>query len=74
MISKEVVKVLQMNIIEHLSSAWRNPIVLVPKPDGSRRFCIDFKGVNKIAAFDAYLMPHLDVILSQLGSTYYVMP
>lgn len=52
-IKEEVDKMLRMDVIEPSSSTWRNPIVLVPKPDGTVRFCIDFRGVNKIATFDA---------------------
>lgn len=63
---------LDMDVIELSSSAWRNPTVLVWKPDSSVCFCIDFREVNKIAQFDAYPMPRPDVLLSQLGATQYV--
>lgn len=63
---------LWMGVIELSTSAWRNPIVLVLKPDNSVRFCIDFRAVNKIADFDAYSMPHTAVLLSRLGETRYV--
>lgn len=63
---------LHMDITEPSSSALRNPMVLVPMLDGSVRFCINFRGANRIATFDAYLMPHSDVLLSQLGGTHYV--
>lgn len=47
-------------------------IVLVPKLDGSVRFCIDFREVNKLATFKAYLMLRADVLLSQLGEAQYM--
>lgn len=71
-INDKVAKLLHMDIIEPSSSAWRIPIVLVPKLDGSVCFCIDFRGVNKIAAFDVHPMPRPDDLLSQLGRTRYV--
>lgn len=64
------VKEMQLGVIEPSTSAWCSPIVLVPKPDASIRFCIDFREVNKITAFDAYSLLRSDVLLSQLGEAY----
>lgn len=50
----------KLGIIEHLESAWGSPIVLVPKKDGSLRFCINFHQVNAEAHFDAYLIRRLE--------------
>lgn len=57
---------LKLGVIEPSVSTWRNPIVLVPKLDGSVRFRIDFREVNKVSEFDAYPMPRTDVLLSRL--------
>ncbi len=42
-------------IIEKSTSAWFSPIVLVNKPDGSKRTCLDYRHVNKHLATDTYL-------------------
>lgn len=61
---------LQLGIIKPSQSDWR--IVLVPKPDGSIRFCIDFREVNKKAKLDAYPMPWMDDLLDQVGEARYL--
>lgn len=72
MVNQDVASMLRMNIIKPSTSAWISPIALVPKPDNTICFCIDFWEVYKIAAFDAYPMPRTDVPLSHLGKTHYV--
>lgn len=63
---------LKLDVIEVSQSAWRSPLVLVPKPDGSIRFCIDYREVNQIAQFDAYPMPRADLLIDQLGKAQYL--
>ncbi|CAM4582968.1 unnamed protein product [Caretta caretta] len=41
-VEEEVQAMLDLGVIEPSQSEWRSPLVLVPKPDGTRHFCIDF--------------------------------
>lgn len=68
----EVRSMPEMGVIEESQSAWSSPIVMVPKPDGSLRFCNDFRKLNEISLFDAYLMPRVDELLEQLGSARFI--
>ena len=47
-IRKEVACMLDNDLIEISNSEWSSPCVLVPKPDGTYRFCTNFHRVNKV--------------------------
>lgn len=63
---------LQLRVIEPSHSVWRSPIILMLKPDGSIRFCVDYHEVNKLAPFDAYPMPQADILIGQLGQARFI--
>jgi len=58
-----------MGVIEESHSAWASLIVLVNKPDGAIRFCVDYRKVNSVSKFDAYPMPWVDDLLDRLGTS-----
>ncbi len=60
-------------IIERSTAAWLSPIVLVNKPDGSKRMCLDYRLVNKHLAADVHPFPRLGELNEQTaGYQYYV--
>ena len=63
---------LRRDIIERSKSTWSSPIVLVSKPDGSWRFCNDFRKLNEISIYDAYPMPRVDELIEWLGPTRFI--
>ena len=71
-ISEEVKKMLELGVIEESHSAWSSPIVLIPKPDGTERFCNDFRKLNEISNFDAYPMPRVDELMERLGPARFI--
>ena len=52
----------------------KNPTAsgLVPKPDGTLRFCNDFRKLNEVSHFDAYPIPCIDELVDQLGKAKYL--
>ncbi|XP_061495907.1 uncharacterized protein LOC133390739 [Rhineura floridana] len=67
-IKKEVEDMLELGVIRESISPWASSIVLVPKKDGTTRFCIDYRLINKITVPDAYPMPRVDAVLELLGA------
>lgn len=59
-------KILQDGIIEPSSSPCSSPVVLVPKPDHSFWFCVDYRKVNSMIIPDAYPMSILHHIPESL--------
>ena len=70
-IDDEVEKMLVKEVIRPSVSPWSSPIVLVTKPDGSTRFCIDFRKVNSVTKKDAYPLPRIEETLNALGGSKY---
>lgn len=71
-IEKELDVMLQMDVIEKSNSPWSSPILMVPKKDGSLRFCVDFRRLNSVTRRDAYPMPNVTTILDRLRDARYL--
>ena len=71
-IDEEIGYMLKNKIIEPCSSPWSSPCLLVPKPDGSHRFCTDFRKVNSVTKTDCYPLPRIDMLIDQVGKARYV--
>lgn len=56
-LKREVKKMLDLGIIEELGSEDSGLTVLVPKPNHTIQFCIDFCKINVISICDAYPTP-----------------
>ena len=70
-IQSEVQRMLDRGVIRPSNSPWSSPVVLVRKPDGSWRFCVDFRKLNSVTHKDAYPLPRIDETLESLGGAVY---
>ena len=56
-----------MGVIENSQSPWASPVVIVPKPDSSSRFCVGYRKVNNVTVPDAYPLPRIDDLIDKVG-------
>jgi len=62
----EVERMRSMGVIEPSTGEWASPVVMVPKPDGSVRFCIYYRKLNLMTVKDAYPIPMMDKCIHSL--------
>lgn len=72
-VQDEITDMLSKGVIVPSCSDWASPVVLVPKPDGSTRFCIDFRKLNSVTKKDSFPLPRVDESLEWMsGRTQYM--
>ena len=47
-------------------SRWGAPVLFVKKKDGTMRFCIDYRQLNKVTICNKYPLPRIDDLFDQL--------
>ena len=65
-IDRQVNNTLERGIIQESVSAWSSPVVLVKKKDGSMRFCVDYRKLNKVTKKDSFPLPLIADTLDSL--------
>lgn len=60
---------LEMGVIEEATSEWASPLSFVPNPDGTTRFCVDYRRLNTLTVRDSYPIPRMDECIDSLGDT-----
>ncbi|GFX93184.1 retrovirus-related Pol polyprotein from transposon 17.6 [Trichonephila clavipes] len=68
-LKREIDKLLAEVIIEECESPYASPVVLIPKPKGTFRLCIDYRKLNEITVADTYSLPGMDDLLHQARLT-----
>ena len=69
LIDDAIREMLEDGVIRPSSSPWASPVTLVPKKDGSIRFCVDYRKLNSITEKDTYPLPLIQDIFDQVGGS-----
>ncbi len=69
LIDEAIDEMLRDDVIRPSSSPWASPVTLVPKQDGTTRFCVDYRKVNEVTVKDQYPLPQIQEIFDQIGGS-----
>ena len=70
-IDKAIDEMLDADVIRRSRSPWSFSVVIADIKDGSKRFCVDFRRLNKVTKKNSYPLPLIDDILALLGKAKY---
>ncbi len=76
-IKRDLMKHETQNLLEHglavpSSSPWCSPCLLVPKSDGTSRFCTDYWKVNALMKPDSFPLPCVQDCVDRVGNSKFV--
>lgn len=67
MVDQLIDEMLNQGIIQHSTSTFVSPIVLVRKNDGTWRLCVDYRRLNQSTIKDRFPIPLIDDLMDELG-------
>ncbi|MCO5594840.1 hypothetical protein L7F22_048874 [Adiantum nelumboides] len=65
-IQRQLKDYLDRGFVRPSKSPWRAPVLLSRKKDNTMRFCVDYKGLNKLTVKNKYLLPCMDDLIDRL--------
>ena len=67
LLEQEMKSLLEEGIIKPFTSQWAFPALLVPKPGGTVRLCVDYRKLNKVTTPDMFPIPLIEDLIDRLG-------
>ena len=63
---KQLPDLLERGFIQPSQSPYGSPILFVRKKDGSLRFCVDYRALNKMTVKNRYALPRTEELFDRL--------
>jgi hypothetical protein len=67
-LKEHINELLEKGFICPTSSPWGDPVIFVPKKDGTQRMCVDYHALNEVTIKNKYSLPRIDDLFNQLHS------
>ena len=58
---------IEKDIIEEANSPWSARLLPVPKKNGKIRWCVDYRGLNKLTKKDSFPLPNMEECLTRMS-------
>ena len=71
-IDKELEWLTEQEYIRPSQSRWASPIVVVKKPDGTARLCVDYHRLNALTKQTPFFMPCIDEVVESVGQASFI--
>jgi hypothetical protein len=72
-LERQCAAMIQQGIVRRSISAFSSSVLLVKKPDGSWRFCVDYRALNALTVKDAFSISVVDELLDELhGACFFI--
>lgn len=59
-------ELLDAGIVRESNSPYASPVLLVDKPNGQKRLCVDYRSLNKVTVQEKYPMPLVEELIDRL--------
>ena len=65
-LKEQLQELLDKGYIRPMSSPWGAPVIFVPKKDGTKRMCINYRALNEVTIKNMYPLPCIEDSFDQL--------